>query len=167
MDLVVELARGDEAEALVGLRDGIAEWLTRRGIDQWSPGGFPPERMRAWIDLQAVHVLRRHGRPIAAAAVLWEDPDAWDDDPRAGYVHLLMVDRDHAGRGLGDRMLTHAEQEIRRHGRSRVRLDAVASNRRLVTWYRDRGYEPVGTRTFPDSAWHDCTLLEKQVAGPT
>lgn len=167
MDLVVELAHPEEVEALVGLRDDVAEWLVRRGIEQWVPGEFSLDRMRDWIGQRAVHVARRGGRPIAAAAVLWEDPEIWgEDDQRAGYIHLLMVDRAHGGQGLGDHMLAHAEQVIRRHGRSRARLDAVASNRRLVAWYRDRGYEPVGTRTFPGSSWYDSTLLEKQVRSP-
>lgn len=126
------------------------------------PGELAQEQMAAWVEHQAIHVVRRDGRPIAAVAVLWEDPDIWSaDDGRAGYVHLLMVDRAHAGTGLGDRMLDHAEQHIRHAGRPLARLDAVTTNRVLTRWYLARGYRPVGTRTFPGTDWYDTTLYEK------
>ena len=161
-DDVVELARPGDVDALLELRDRLAGWLARRSIEQWTPGELPAERLAAWVDQQAVHVVRRGGRLVAAVAVLWDDPEVWGhDDGTAGYVHLLMADRIHAGTGLGDRMLAHAEQHITRTGRTLARLDAVTSNPFLDTWYRVRGYQPVGTRTFPGLRWHDTTLYEK------
>lgn len=163
--MVVELARTTDATALVALRDDIARWLTERGITQWHPGEFSLEWMRSWIRDGSVHVARQAGGIVAAVAVRWEDPEIWGPDPSgtAGYIHLLMVERHRAGRGLGDVMLTHAESLIGRGGRHLARLDAVAANRVLLDWYRNRGYREVGTRVFDDSHWHEVTLMEKEL----
>lgn len=154
---------GDVA-ALLELRDALARWLWKRGIAQWQEGEFGAERLRTWIDAGWVHVLRRDDRIAAAVTVLWEDPDIWGPaQPPAGYVHLLMVDRDHAGRGLGEWTLTWAEGHIAATGRRLVRLDAAADNPRLQRWYADRGYREVGHREFADGAWFAVTLREKRL----
>lgn len=157
----------EDAGPLVAVRDGLARWLESRGIAQWIPGEFPARQMRDWIDAGHVHVLRDGGRAVGAVAVLWEDADIWGtdgEDGRAGYVHLLMVDRSRAGQGLGDRLLAHAEGLIRDHDRSLSRLDAVADNEPLHAWYRTRGYLPVRPKTFEGryaADWYDCLLFEK------
>lgn len=146
----------------MALRDRIARWLLDRGIHQWRPGEFSVARMHAWVERGDVSVHRRDGEVAAAVAVLDEDPAAWDEDlEAAGYIHLLMVARSHAGAGLGDAALAHAEERLRRGGRQIARLDAVASNDVLRQWYEHRGYAVVGTRTFEDPGLFDAVLLEK------
>lgn len=163
--MLVELARSSDAAALVALRDDIARWLTARGVTQWNPGEFPLDWMRSWIRDGRVHVAREPSGIVATVAVLWEDADIWGPDPSrtAGYIHLLMVERHRAGRGLGDVMLAHAEGRIARGGRQRARLDAVATNQVLQDWYRHRGYREVGTREFEDDDWYDTVLMEKEL----
>ena len=157
----IERACRGEAGALVSLRDSIASWLQSRGVRQWLPGEFDVERMRSWIDGDAVDVCRVDGQIVAAVAVLWDDP-CWAGHPgHAGYIHGLMVDRQLAGHGLGDVMLAHAEQRIRQAGRTHARLDAVRSNTALHDWYQQRGYRPIGTVQFDRDDLFDTTLFEK------
>lgn len=163
-------ARPDDATDLVGLRDDLARWLTSRGIRQWRPGEFALDRMRTWVDRSWVHVHRVDGAVAAAVAVLPDDPDIWQAPPDgdAGYIHLLMVARPYAGQGLGDAALAHAEEVIRRTGRPLARLDAVTANPALGRWYTQRGYRPVGVRSFDDPALFATTLFEKgSVRGAT
>lgn len=120
--------------------------------------------MRAWVERGDVLVHRRGVQIAAAVAVLDHDPAIWEDDHEsAGYVHLLMVDRAHAGMGLGDTALAHAEDRMRGRGQWLARLDVVASNRALQNWYEDRGYQIVGTRAFESREFLDVVLLEKPV----
>lgn len=157
-----KLAAADDAEELVGLRDDVARWLLGRGIKQWLPGEFSQQRMRSWIQQGYVHVCRRDDVIAAAVAVLEDDPDIWSDGRRdAGYIHLLMVDRAHAGAGLGDAALAHAEEMIRDAGGRFARLDAVASNVRMQDWYEQRGYRSVGTKAYEGDDLFDSVLLEK------
>ncbi len=97
--VLVEPATLNDVSDLVTLRDRLASWLLERGIEQWNPGEFGVERMRRWVADGRVFVHRR-GAPVAVVAVLWED-NIWPaDDVRAGYIHLLMVDRRFAREGL-------------------------------------------------------------------
>jgi GNAT superfamily N-acetyltransferase len=110
------------------------------------------------------HVLREHGQLVACVAILWEDPDVWGDTgEEAGYVHLLIVDSDNRGTGLGDGVLRWAEHHIRQAGRRLSRLDAVSGNRTLHNWYERRGYAEVGHHTFAEGPWFPVTLREKHL----
>lgn len=152
-------------DALVVLRDEIAQWLLEEDIRQWLPGEFPTARMQAWVEHGDVFVHRRDGRIVAVVAVLDDDLEIWDDDrDDAGYIHLLMVDRIHAGIGLGDAALAHAEARVRDRGGRLARLDVVASNEFLRRWYEARGYEVVGSRAFEEPELFDSVLLEKTLS---
>lgn len=162
MSIVFEPAEVDDAEDLVALRNSVARWLVDRGIDQWLPGEFSRKRIRSWIERGRVHVHRRAGTIVAAVAILDADPGIWRDDrPDAGYIHLLMVDRAHAGSGLGDAALAYAEHQIRDRGGTVARLDAVASNVALQAWYEQRGYRRVSRTAVGDQDLYDAVLFEK------
>ena len=158
-------ANAEDADDLVALRDQVARWLLERDIHQWLPGEFPVARMQAWIGHGDVFVHRRDVRIVAAVAVLDAAPEIWDDDRKdAGYIHLMMVDREYASLGLGDVTLAFAEQRVRDRGGRLARLDAVASNAVLRGWYQSRGYEVVGSRSFQEPELFDLTLFEKMLA---
>lgn len=160
--VVFEVARPGDVDELVELRERTARWLVDRGIAQWLPGEFGTERMSRWVAAGHVHVLRRAEAIAAVVALFDADPEVWPDaGADAGYIHLLMVDRRHAGAGLGDAALTHAEERIRARGGRLARLDAVATNGTLHRWYRDRGYREVGTCRPEDPQLFASVLLEK------
>ncbi len=161
----MHLADPDDIDCILSLRDDLARWLLDKGVQQWDPGEFPRQRLLDWVTRGWVHVHRRSGRIIGAVAVLDSDPVWPEDRPGAGYVHLLMVSRDHVDAGLGDRLLQHAEGVIRRRGCRLACLDAVASNEVLRRWYEHRGYRYVGTVRFAHPGAHDTSLYEKPLAG--
>ena len=162
--LDLEPATTADTARLMELRDEAARWLLDRGIEQWRPGEFPTERMRSWVEARVVHALRDQDQLAGCVSVLWDDPEIWgSDDQDAGYIHLLIVHHNRRGRGLGDQLLTWAEQHIRRAGRAVARLDAVSSNQALGHWYEQRGYIEVGHHTFSDSRWFPVTLRAKQL----
>lgn len=154
------VARPDDVAALVALRDLLARWLLSLGVRQWLPGEFSVHRMSNWVDKSWVHVHRIEDDIAAAVAVLPSDTAIWPEDGDAGYIHLLMVARKHAGRGLGDGVLAEAERMIAGSDRSHSRLDVVSVNPALHQWYVDRGYAPVGVKTFDGSDMFDTTLFQ-------
>lgn len=161
---IVHRADTDDAEELVGLRDDIARWMHDVGIRTWNPGEVQPADVHGWLDAGTVYVRREAGRIVAAVVILWEDPDIWGEtDGAAGYIHNLMVARSHAGRNLGEAMLSAAESHIYRHGADLARLDAAEDSAPLQDWYVARGYRRVGVRRFDRDDVYDTVLYEKDL----
>lgn len=146
----VELATAEVGDlgAVLELRDEIARWLEARDIAMWQ-APIRRELVAGWIDQGALWVCRETGRVVAVVVLLERDPEFWDDDGTpARYVHLLMVDRSHAGTGLGARVLDCAEKLARAGGAHVLRLDAATEVAPLQRWYEDRGYAAIGRRAF-------------------
>jgi ribosomal protein S18 acetylase RimI-like enzyme len=68
--------------------------------------------------------------------IVW--PEVIEDD--AVYVYNLAVSRRWAGQGLGYRMLGWAEDQVKRLGRTYLRLDHFAHNEFLRRYYQDVGF---------------------------
>ena len=126
---------------------GAAEWLRARGVDQW------PERFDAdWV-MPAIErgetwlaVREPEGEVVGTLVVQWEDPMFWAGYPEdAGYLHRLAVRRH--GDGLGLRLQQWAEEHVAAAGKPFLRLDCVAWNEALRTYYERAGYGYVGNVT--------------------
>lgn len=142
-----------DAPAIVALRDDLARWQIASGIDQWKPGEYDPDEVRDQIVDGQWWVIRDDGALTATVRILESDP-IWDDlvapdDVTALYVHGLMVRRIHAGRGIGDRLLEFAQDQVRERDRTVLRLDCAAANARLRDYYASRGFTELSEREFP------------------
>jgi protein-tyrosine phosphatase len=164
-EVVVAPASPRDAGAVLQLRDSLASWLVARGIDQWRPGDMP----LAWIEECAaqgwIFTARREGDLVGSVTLVWTDPLIWADrNEPAGYIHMLMVDREHAHLGLGRSLLDWAEQQIVVSGHRRARLDCVSGNPGLCAYYERAGYQLVGEREFEGSI-PTVGLYEKALSG--
>ena len=136
-----------DAEALHALREAAARWLMARGIRQWQPGEVDVRTISKQIEAAEWFVHRGAGSVVAALRFLWSDPLFWGEQPGdAAYVHGLMIDRRSAGEGLGAAALDWAEERARAAGRTYLRLDHAADNKRLARYYRERGFIERGCR---------------------
>ncbi|TWF78749.1 acetyltransferase (GNAT) family protein [Pseudonocardia hierapolitana] len=148
---------GEIADVLAVL-DEVAGWLDARGVRQWPPRF---ERVRVepavlagetWLAVDDEHVL--------ATVTLDRADRLWADHPAsATYVHRLAVRR--VAAGLGGRILGWAARRAAAEGCHYLRLDCVASNRRLRDYYEAAGFRhrgdvevtgPPGGRGEPGSA---------------
>jgi ribosomal protein S18 acetylase RimI-like enzyme len=147
--------------------------MVQRGIELWQPGEIPLSWIEQSIAHGWVHTVWKQGLLVGSVTVAWEDPLIWGESAaRAGYIHMLMVDRAYAGHGVGRSILGWAEHQIAASRRRLARLDCATSNRRLCAYYGHAGYVQVGRRrfrleeskTFPDvDRAVDTTLYEKGV----
>jgi ribosomal protein S18 acetylase RimI-like enzyme len=155
-----------DAEALSAMREAAARWLVERGIRQWQPGEVDIGTVREQIEAGEWFLHRRAGRVLVALRFLWSDPAFWGEQPDdAAYVHGLMIDRRHAGEGLGAAALCWAEERASGAGRTFLRLDHAANNLRLARYYRERGFVERGRQEF--IAWGPVTLVEKVLTRKT
>jgi hypothetical protein len=120
-------------------------WLRSRGIDQWPQQfsadwiGPPLERGETWL-------ANIDGDVVATLTLRTSDP-AWPDgDLAATYLHRLAVRRAFAGVGLD--LLGWAAAEAHRRRHRALRLDCVASNRRLRRYYTEAGFIARGEATI-------------------
>jgi GNAT superfamily N-acetyltransferase len=161
-----EIRRADagDAPAIVGLMDEAAGWLTDTATTSWRPGQVSRESVVAWLATGRVYVAVEDDTVVGTVRLAWSDEPVWGArPPEAGYLHSLVVARSAAGRGLGRRLLAHAEAVVRTSGRPLVRLDHVTGNPRLERWYTEAGYAVVGRR---DDIGGDSVLLREKRIGP-
>ncbi|WP_285567770.1 MULTISPECIES: GNAT family N-acetyltransferase [unclassified Streptomyces] len=169
-DLRFRLAEATDLATLVRLRDEAAHWMLARGITgQWQPGQLDEDHFRRVMTGGEIWIAEADDRVAGAWEVWWEDVDAWGAQPPvAGYVHRLMVDRSNTQPGTGRLLLRAAERRIAAAGRAFVRLDCLAGNARLNSYYQDAGYQVVGHKAGkpqPGGEPKSFTLLEK-ACGP-
>lgn len=127
---------GETADVLAVL-DEAAAWLQSRDISQW-PSRFEADWVTDAIARGETWLVRAGGRVTATLTLNWSDP-LWDDiEGGAGYLHRVAVRRSAAG--LGAVLLAWARDTVRQHGRDRLRLDCVATNRRLRAYYEAAGF---------------------------
>lgn len=146
----VRLAGSDDVRPLHRLRRDVEDWLAGKGIQQWPRGKLTAADIATQVHRGEWHLQKQTGEGIAAAMrVLRSDPEVWGpDDTPAVYVHGLMVERGCASQGLGSVMLESAQQLGRDSGAAMCRLDCVAHNSVLRSYYRQRGFTEVGRHSY-------------------
>lgn len=170
-DLLIRPATEADLPALVRLRDDAARWMLARGITgQWRPGELGEDHFGRVMAQGEVWLAETGGDIAGAWELWWQDEAAWGPQPPvAGYVHRLMVDRGIAAPGTGRLLLEAAEHRVATVGRACVRLDCLAGNAPLHTYYRDAGYRVVGRKEGkpqPGGAPKSFTLMEKELRQP-
>lgn len=164
----VRSATEADLTVLVRLRDDAARWMLSRGVTgQWLPGELDEDHFRRVMVHGEIWLAEAGGHVAGAWELWWEDEAAWGPQPPvAGYVHRLMVARDVAAPGTGRQLLAAAERRVAAAGRTHVRLDCLADNPQLNTYYRNAGYYVVGRKEGkpqPGGTPKAFTLLEKRL----
>jgi len=135
----VQLHCADRSQVglVLAVLDEAAAWLYAAGVQQW-PLRFKPEWVRSDIEQGRTWLAWANGEPVATITLGWSDP-LWEPaDESGGYVHRLAVRRDAAG--LGVFLLQWASTRVRRRNRQFLRLDCVAANDRLRSYYEQIGF---------------------------
>lgn len=159
----IRLARTDELDVVLGLIDGAAAWLRKEkpATRQWNrPWPDPDGRSkRVWAGLRDAEtwlLLDGADDPIGTVTIKTEGHDElWTARERATqavYLHRLVIERRHAGTGLGAELIDWAG----RKGRSEhpaaelIRIDVWSDNAELHDYYRRQGFRYIATRTTSD-----------------
>lgn len=139
--LEVRRASSDDISDVILVLDEAAQWLASLGVEQW-PSRFELDWVSPSIDDGCTWLVRLDDRLAATLVLDWSDP-IWEAiGGSAGYIHRLAVRR-HAA-GLGSHLLAWAAGEVFARDRRLLRLDCVASNRRLRGYYEAAGFQHRG-----------------------
>ncbi|GAA0293978.1 hypothetical protein GCM10010302_35790 [Streptomyces polychromogenes] len=115
-------------------------------------------RGECWVALQGTDLV---GTVTVAAP--YEAPEGYPAGDGSGSFWQLAVDPAYRGSGLGQRLLSLAEERIAALGSDAVVIDTSVEAAELIGWYRRRGYEPVGTWQW-DVTNYDSLVLRKGLA---
>jgi GNAT superfamily N-acetyltransferase len=169
--IVLHRATVADMPAVIRLIDDAAEWLRRKGTDQWSK----PWPNRAGRDSRVLESLAQgktwigwdNGIPAATITADRDEDLYWPDHFRrepAIYVHRLVVARPYKGVGLGGALLDWAGRTARRdHDAQWIRVSAWTTNARLHAYYRRQGFEPCGFHA--DDGYPSAARFQKPTAG--
>lgn len=165
--LIFRRAAPEDFEVLHAIMLDAARWLLSRGIDQWSwvekPVGM--RYLRERLEKAEVYLAFAGDDAVATVSLQWEDAEIWGDrgsDGLAGYVHGLAVKRSASGRGMGKKLIDFASGVILAQGRKMLRLDCMAGNASLRSYYKQLGFRECG-EMHSDKTGFDSTLFEKVI----
>lgn len=143
-ELTFRLARPEDLHQIVDILSEAAAWAKARGVERWWSVPFPEGWVRSGIDRGEVVAVESQSRMVGTLTLTRQDLPMWGEQPPiAGYMHRVAIKRELAHQGLGRRLLEWAEAEVRSWGRSKLRLDCLATNESLVTYYRSQGFREV------------------------
>jgi GNAT superfamily N-acetyltransferase len=129
---------------VAGLLDEATVWVGERGYEQW-PLPFPRHELAAAVERGEVYVAEVDREVVATVTLLWGDPMYWGDRPAdAAYVHKLAVRRACAGRRIGSAIVEWADMTAAAAGRAFLRLDCLADNPGIRSYYEQLGFEHRG-----------------------
>lgn len=145
-------ATPDELPEVLRLLNDAADWMHRRGLDQW-PDGMPASRIGPMVAQAEFWLARKDDRAVGTIAMSADaDAEFWTPDEAhdlAVYVSKLAIDRAEAGSRLGELILRWITDYAGQLGYDWVRLDAWKTNPRLHDYYLQRGWTHVRTVDLP------------------
>lgn len=152
--IMIIQAQPSDLAAITDILEEAASWIASLGIDQWQPGSFlntsSQKRIAQNIGHGEVYLAFYNGQAIGTITV--QEGSAFDEElwsyetlQDALYVHRLAVRRAFAGKGIGYVLLKWAEQLAANTGKAFLRLDCMADNAALCTYYERWGFTCRGT----------------------
>jgi GNAT superfamily N-acetyltransferase len=141
-DLKVVQARAEDIDTVLGILDEAASWIIEQKIPSvWKPGGFSRQTFLEQILRGEVHIGLVNETPAGTITLQWADLVFWGEQPsNAGYVHKLAVRPAYAGQKIGLEMLKWAEAKARQTGKTILRLNCLAEDRKIRDYYERAGF---------------------------
>ena len=160
VNVEIVVARPSDLASVLGVLDDATRWLLEKEITTvWVPGEFSRETFLEQISKGEVYLGLVGSVPVGTFILQWSDPFFWGDQPPvAGYVHKFAVRPEYSGQGIGLAMLRWAENSTRQAGKSLLRLNCMADDRKIRDYYERAGFTHKGDVAKPKAT---ASLYEK------
>lgn len=160
--LEVTPATLDDIDTVLEILDEAAAWIIQRKLPSvWKPGEFPRQSFLDQIGRGEVFIGRIDGTPAGTFVLQWSDPFWWGETPPdAGYVHKFAVRPAYMGQNLGRYMLRWAEARTKSSGKKLLRLNCIAADGGIRSYYEKAGFLRVKDVMGPKAL---ATLYEKSL----
>ncbi len=138
---------------------------------RWKKGQHPTEEgIKAYIEEGCMYLYKENDTIVGAMAVTMyqgEDYHAIEwakhvEDNEASVIHILAVNPDYQGTGVGAEMIREAINLSADSGMKSIRLDALASNTPAHKIYKRIGFEYRGKQHLyaENTGWTDFLFFE-------
>ncbi|GIP19888.1 GNAT family N-acetyltransferase [Paenibacillus sp. J22TS3] len=143
----IHLAEREDADLICQMLIEAAEWMISQGIYQWTPEQFTKEEILSYFEYREIYIVYAQTQPAAMFTLQQSDPDYWGMRNSRGYnyLHRLTVRRAYSSGGLGARIVEWASNRTRENGGKGLRLDCLAQNLKLNSFYQRLGFRYMGT----------------------
>lgn len=144
MNFQVRQAVGEDGEAILALMPRLASFdvpQSRNPVDLWRSDAA---MFRRWLDGEAeecfVHVAVGDANQLLGFTLVSLRPELLSHEPSA-HLEAIAVSEDAEGSGIGQALLTAAENEARTKGAKTMTLHVFAVNGRARRFYEKSGYD--------------------------
>ena len=138
---------------------------------RWKKGQHPTEEgIRAYIEEGSMYLYKKNDTIVGSMAVtMYQGEDyhviEWAkhvEDNEASVIHILAVNPDYQGTGVGAEMIREAINLSVDSGMKSIRLDALASNTPAHKIYKRIGFEYRGKQHLyaENTGWTDFLFFE-------
>ncbi|WP_433946623.1 GNAT family N-acetyltransferase [Paenibacillus sp. SN-8-1] len=145
--LEIHLADQEDTNLICQMLIEAAEWMISQGINQWNPEQFTRDEILSYFEYREIYLIYANTEPAAMFTLQQSDPDYWGMRNSKGYnyLHRLTVRRNFSNAGLGAYIVEWAAERTRESGRKGLRLDCLAQNLKLNSFYQRLGFRYMGT----------------------
>lgn len=168
----IEKATLQDFESIIAFYNDVTERTPEMDLyARWKKGLHPTaEGIRSYINEGSMYIYKEGGRIASAMAVTMyqgEDYHAidWTEqmaDDKVAVIHILAVNPDTQGKGIGSEMIRKAIRLARKNGMEAIRLDALASNTPAHRIYKNLGFVYRGKQHLyaENTGWTDFYFFE-------
>jgi len=165
--LVIRKASVEDVDGIRSLLIEAAQWIhAAHGFWQWRVESFEREMVEAFVRDHEVFVAVLRDELVGCFSVHWTYEKIWGEHfhEDAGYVHRLCVSRKRKGEKIGNELIRYAERYVQAKGKSWLRLDCMADNPSLNSYYAGLGFVLQGRF---DAGFWSANLYEREIIGCT
>jgi len=171
--ICIQRASTDDIQSLHQILIACGLDLNKRfGLSHWIPPNYPLEQMIQDGMENEVYAVIINGDLVGTftleittivpysyakyGKIVWQISNIM-----AVYVHKLAILPTWQGKGLGSKCIQAIEKLAIDRSCYSVRLDGVKTHSNLLSFYKNRGYQPVGELTYNSDVWVDAIVFEK------
>lgn len=148
--MLFRLGTKDDLDEICCLIEKAIKHMKNQGIDQWDELYPAREDFADDIDKNTLYAAVENDKIIAVYVInqecdkeyhdcVWENPDE-----SACIIHRFCVLPDYQNKGIGTRILSHIENQVKKMGYNSIRLDVFSNNPYAIKLYEKNGYEKRG-----------------------
>ncbi|MCP4090922.1 MAG: GNAT family N-acetyltransferase, partial [Gammaproteobacteria bacterium] len=146
-------ATAEDLSTIKGILYETAVWLSKKGSTQWAGllKGEDVHNVQQAIEKKEVFLAYSHNEVIGTFA-LWDKQTKWDIDlwglenhEDFYYLHRIAVDRTKKEGKKGYNLIEGAKEIARHNQKKGIRLDCIATNNQLNSFYNAHGFTFVKT----------------------